>query len=330
MVAGTNFQDKLIALYHLDTPWRPSDLEQREGRILRQGNENEEVKIFRCITKGSFDAYSWQILEQKQRFISQAKVGAITVREVKDIDEVSIDYPEIKALATGNPLIKRKMEIDTEIEKLKILETAYRKQLYSNQKFLDEEYPSNLQKFNEKIESIKEDLKYTETINFDENQFSIIVNNNEYMDKEVAGEFLLKLANSKNKDEKLGEYKCFIIYSDSNPLSCKIKLCRNYKYSFNLKNGYKKGNIDLLDNAINEIVEDLKFHEEKIIDLENKKELVQNSIQKEFEHKDTLLELYKEKLEIEKSFDDENKTVVNFDDEEIEEIELQKIDEIEI
>lgn len=319
MGAGTNFQNKLIALYHLDTPWRPSDLEQREGRILRQGNENEEVKIFRCITKGSFDAYSWQILEQKQRFIAQAKVGAITGREVKDIDEVSIDYAEIKALATGNPLIKRKMEIDTEIEKLKVLETAYRKQLYSNQKFLDEEYPEKLQKLNKKIENIKEDLKYIETINFND-EFRITINNNQYLDKEVAGEFLLKLANSKNVDEKLGEYKGFIIYSNSTPLNCKIKLCRNSSYSFNLNNGYKKGNIDLLDDTINKIAEDLKDYEERILNLENKKELVQNSVNKEFEHKETLLALYKEKAEIERSFDDENKTVVNFEDETIEEI----------
>ncbi len=136
MGAGTNFQNKLIALYHLDTPWRPSDLEQREGRILRQGNENEEVKIFKCITKGSFDAYSWQILEQKQRFITQAKIGAITGREVKDIDDVTLDYAEIKALATGNPKIKRKMEVDTEIERLKVLETSYRKKQYDDEKFL--------------------------------------------------------------------------------------------------------------------------------------------------------------------------------------------------
>lgn len=330
MGAGTNFQDKLIALYHLDTPWRPSDLEQREGRILRQGNENDNVKIFRCVTKGSFDAYSWQILEQKQRFIAQAKVGAITGREVKDIDEVSIDYAEIKALATGNPLIKRKMEVDTEIEKMKVLETAFRKQLYSNQKFLEEEYPGILQNFNNKISNITEDLKYIETISFDENNFNIVINNNKYTDKEVAGELLLKLANKSNTGEKLGEYKGFIIYSDSTPLNCKIKLCKNSEYKLNLNNGYKKGNIDLLDSTLSSIKEHLTEYEEKIKNLETKKELVEKSIKKEFEHKETLLSLYKEKAEIEKSFEDENKTFVELDIEENEQEVSKKVYEEEI
>ncbi len=332
MGAGTNFQNKLIALYHLDTPWRPSDLEQREGRILRQGNENEEVKIFKCITKGSFDAYSWQILEQKQRFITQAKVGAITGREVKDIDDVTLDYAEIKALATGNPKIKRKMEVDTEIEKLKVLETSYRKKQYANEKFLTEKYPKEILRLNNILESIKLDSEYIESIqdNFTEENFEIEIKGNKYTDKEKAGALLIQVANNSNIDDFIGEYKEFKIYSNSTQLSSDIKLVKNTSHSLSLNIGYKKSNIDLLDKCLNSCKDRLENINQKIKKLNEEKEQIEKSCKLPFEHKETLENLLKEKMELEKEFDEENKTCVQFEDEEIEEQVIEQTENYEI
>ncbi|WP_317367515.1 DUF4314 domain-containing protein [uncultured Tyzzerella sp.] len=321
MGAGTNFQNKLVALYHLDTPWRPSDLEQREGRILRQGNENEEVKIFRCITKGSFDAYSWQILEQKQRFITQAKVGAITGREVKDIDDVTLDYAEIKALATGNPKIKRKMEIDTEIEKIRVLETAYRKKQYSSENFLNEIYPKELERFNNRIERLKLDDEYIKTLgdlSSDEN-FEITIKDNKYTDKEKAGAFLIQVANASGFGDLIGEYKGFKIYSNSTQLSADIKLKHNASHRLTLNNGYKKANIDLLDECILSIDKRIEIADKNIKDLQEQKEQVEKFYNTPFEHKETLENLLKEKIELEKEFENENKTCVQFEDDNIKE-----------
>ena len=119
--AGTNVQDRLIALHHLDCPWKPSDLEQQEGRILRQGNQNDKVKIFRYVTENTFDAYMWQILENKQKFISQIMTSKSPVRACEDVDDTALSYAEIKALATGNPYIKEKMDLDVQVSKLKLL-----------------------------------------------------------------------------------------------------------------------------------------------------------------------------------------------------------------
>ena len=119
--AGTNIQDRLVALHHLDAPWKPADLEQQEGRILRQGNQNDKVQIYRYVTENTFDAYMWQILENKQKFISQIMTSKSPVRACEDVDDTALSYAEIKALATGNPYIKEKMDLDIQVSKLKLL-----------------------------------------------------------------------------------------------------------------------------------------------------------------------------------------------------------------
>ena len=330
MGAGTNFQNKLVALYHLDTPWRPSDLEQREGRILRQGNENEEVKIFRCITKGSFDAYSWQILEQKQRFITQAKVGAITGREVKDIDDVTLDYAEIKALATGNPKIKRKMEIDTEIEKIRVLETSFRKKQYANENFLSEIYPKEIERVNRRIENLKLDNEYIKSIenSFNDENFEINIKGNKYIDKEKAGAFLIQVANASGFGDLIGEYKGFKIYSVSTQLSADIKLEKNTSHRLTLNNGYKKANIELLDDCLKNCNIGLNNAYKDIENLKEQKQQVEKSYNTPFEHKKTLESLLKEKIEIEREFDEQSKGFVQtFDEDEQEQ--TQEIEEVE-
>lgn len=136
MGAGTNVQDRLIALHHLDVPWRPADIEQQEGRILRQGNKNKKVKIFRYITENTFDAYSWQLIENKQKFIGQIMTSKSPVRSCQDVDEAALSYAEVKALATGNPKIKEKMDLDVQVTKLKMLKANYESNLFRRRMLL--------------------------------------------------------------------------------------------------------------------------------------------------------------------------------------------------
>ena len=146
MGAGTNVQKRLIALHHLDVPWRPSDIEQREGRILRQGNENKEVYVFRYVTEGTFDAYSWQLIENKQKFIGQIMTSKSPARSCDDMDEAALSYAEVKALAAGNPLIKEKMDLDIDVARLKVLKADHQSQQYRMEDKLLKYFPAEIEK----------------------------------------------------------------------------------------------------------------------------------------------------------------------------------------
>ena len=159
MGLGVNVQEKLCALHHLDVPWRPADMVQREGRILRQGNLCDSVKIYRYITKGSFDAYSWQLLEKKQRFISQILSGNVCEREGDDVDETVLNYAEVKALSVGNPLIKKKVEITNEIDKLRVLQRDYIIDRQRKERELSE-LPEKIENQKKRIENTEEDICY--------------------------------------------------------------------------------------------------------------------------------------------------------------------------
>ncbi len=187
--AGTNVQTRLVALHHLDTPYRPSDMQQREGRIVRQGNTNERVKIFTYVTERTFDSYSYQILENKQRFISQIDRGDLTVREAEDIDETTLTYAEIKAITAANPKIKRKMEVDTEVARLRVLEGQYKKNLYGLQDKLRKTFPEDIRRQEMLIERTRADIKVVEE-NYNPENFSINVNGVVYTDKKEGARAL--------------------------------------------------------------------------------------------------------------------------------------------
>lgn len=157
MGAGTNVQTKLIALHHLDVPWRPSDIEQREGRILRQGNENKRVQIFRYATEGSFDAYSWQLIENKQRYISQIMTSKTPARSCEDLDEATLTYAEVKALCAGNPLIKEKMDLDNEVARLSTLRSAHNAQIYELQDLVSIGYPAAIRRIGQELDALRQD-----------------------------------------------------------------------------------------------------------------------------------------------------------------------------
>ncbi|MFB1292220.1 helicase-related protein, partial [Streptococcus pyogenes] len=174
MGAGTNVQNKLIALHDLDVPWRPSDLEQRSGRIVRQGNENDKVNIFRYVTENTFDAYLWQTIENKQKFISQIMTSKTPVRVAEDVDEASLSYSEIKALATGNPIIKEKMDLDNEVTKLKMLEANYKSNKYKLEDKVNKIYPQSILKTEMEIQAVKEDIASVEKLGEGDSKFTSI------------------------------------------------------------------------------------------------------------------------------------------------------------
>ena len=216
MGTGTNVQDKLIALHDLDVPWRPSDLEQRSGRIIRQGNENKHVKIFRYVTEGTFDAYLWQILENKQRFISQIMTSKTPVRSADDVDEATLSYAEIKAIATGNPLIKEKMDIDVKLERLKIAMVEFLKAHEQLEHKITHTYPKKIQEYKARLEKINKDIEIIRqnTVLGDDGQekFSIMLNGKTFSDKKEASNYISTLLKKNGTSRSplhglSGEYK---------------------------------------------------------------------------------------------------------------------------
>ena len=190
--AGTNVQDRLIALHHLDCPWKPSDLEQQEGRILRQGNQNDKVKIFRYVTENTFDAYMWQILENKQKFISQIMTSKSPVRACEDVDDTALSYAEIKALATGNPYIKEKMDLDVQVSKLKLLKANHTSQIYRLESDIAKNFPVQISALKERIAGMQVDSQVVKSVDLQDNDtFAMTVGNVLYEDKKEAGEALI-------------------------------------------------------------------------------------------------------------------------------------------
>ena len=197
MGAGTNVQDRLIALHHLDVPWRPSDIEQQEGRILRQGNMNDKVKIFRYVTEGTFDSYSWQLIENKQKFIGQIMTSKSPVRSCEDIDEAALSYAEVKALATGNPYIKEKMDLDIQVSKLKLLKANHTSQRYRLEDNIAKHYPMQITALKERLEGYRADIQtYAAHKPVDKDAFSMKIGNRTYTDKKEAGAALIDMCRS--------------------------------------------------------------------------------------------------------------------------------------
>ena len=213
MGAGTNVQDRLIALHHLDIGWKPSDLEQREGRIIRQGNYNKKVKIFRYVTESTFDSYMWQLIENKQKFISQIMTSKAPVRSCEDVDEAALSYAEVKALATGNPAVKEKMSLDVEVAKLKLLKANHMNNVYRMETDISRNLPQKIAKLTEIIEGYKEDIAhYQENKISDPETFEMEIGGKIFTEKKEAGIALLsvcKQIQSANTAEDVGNYQGF-------------------------------------------------------------------------------------------------------------------------
>ena len=305
MGAGTNVQTKLIALHDLDVPWRPADLEQRAGRIVRQGNENKNVEVYRYVTENTFDAYLWQTIENKQKFISQIMTSKTPVRVAEDVDESALNYAEIKALATGNPLIKEKMDLDMEVNKLALLEANYKSNLYRLEDKILKFYPNAISETETKIQNIEKDLKIIEPLGPGENKFaSIKIDGKTITDKKEAGIELLKKIQSVgavDKKNEIAEFRGFKVSTYFSTYDNKYKLCLKGNAEYFAEFGADpSGNILRMDNLIEKIPEIKKDFENKLTvyqeELKNAKEEVVKPFQQEKilkEKKERLSELNK-------------------------------------
>ncbi|MDF4225669.1 helicase-related protein [Enterococcus faecalis] len=299
MGAGTNVQNKLIALHDLDVPWRPADLEQRAGRIVRQGNENKEVSIYRYVTENTFDAYLWQTIENKQKFISQIMTSKTPVRVAEDVDESSLNYAEIKALATGDPKIKEKMDLDNEVTKLKMLEANYKSNRYRLEDKVAKNYPEEISRTEKLIEAVKKDISEVEPKAEGEEKFTpITILGEKITDKKLAGEKLLEAISKVkiNESKVIGKYRNMDLEVSYNFFTNEHNFSLNgaAKHSGELGTS-ADGNITRLDNALEKMPEKLKRLEEKLFStkeqLENAKEELQKPFEKADELKDKVLRL---------------------------------------
>lgn len=254
MGAGTNVQDLIIASHDLDIPWRPRDLEQRGGRSIRQGNQNPTVQIVRYITKGTFDAYMFQLLENKQRYISQIMTGKSLARTMEDVDDVALSFAEIKALATGNPQIKEKMDLDIEVSKLQTLKQSYLSQKYRLEDRISKEYPKTIAGLEETIEQLEKDVLYVKAQGpLDKETFTMCVGQKIYTDKVKAGEALIQACRGINGSDPVpvGTYLEWpmTLHYNAFSLEFKLKIGHKMKYAVTLSTN-PEGNITRINNAI--------------------------------------------------------------------------------
>ena len=285
--AGTNVQDRLIALHHLDCPWKPSDLEQQEGRILRQGNQNEKVKIFRYVTENTFDAYMWQILENKQKFISQIMTSKSPVRACEDVDDTALSYAEIKALATGNPYIKEKMDLDVQVSKLKLLKANHTSQIYRLESDIAKNFPVQISALKERIAGMQVDSQVVKSVDLQDNdKFVMTVGNVLYEDKKEAGEALIAACaglKAVSTGGKVGEYHGFTLSASYNMFSNAFELTIKGKCSYKLEIGKDPvGNMQRIHNTLSSIDRKLTESEQKLETVQQQLATAQEEVKKPF------------------------------------------------
>ena len=331
MGAGTNCQDKLIALHDLDCPWRPSDLQQRAGRIVRQGNENKEVYIYRYVTEGTFDAYSYQLIENKQRFISQVFTSKNPVRQAEDIDETALSYAEIKALAAGNPLIIEKTELDTEVAKLKVLKQSYESQKYSLEDKIAKFYPIEIKNKETKISKLEADFKLFKSNIVSDKFIGMIINNDKIIDKTLAGKKILDLCKSltDTKEIEIGEYKKFkmAIAYDTTSKDYEIILKNNLSYETNLGDD-AIGNITRIDNLLSRIEEKLESTKNDLKETIKQYNIAKEEVKKPFKQEEELKEKTKRlnKLNVMLNLNNKNKNkeIIEFEEDNDDNINFSK------
>lgn len=300
MGAGTNVQDKLIATHHLDCAWKPSDLTQRNGRMIRQGNENKKVYVYSYVTEKTFDSYMYQLVEQKQKFISQIMTSKTPARTMEDIDDKALTYGEIKALATGNPKILEKTSLDTDVAKLKLLKQEFMNQKYSLQDKIIKYFPEEIARLNNKIGAMEEDtIKLQEYTKPNADGFSPMkINGMIYTEKQEAGKKLLEcIQNLKSMETReIGEYRGFTMEMSFDSITRNIRLKLKNKFSYSIDLGTDvNGNITRINNCLENIAKDIP-HERDLLDntyfqLENAKQESQKEFHKEQELQEKLRKL---------------------------------------
>ena len=318
--AGTNVQERLVAIHHLDAPYRPRDLIQRDGRGIRQGNRNKIIRIYTYAEERTFDSYSYQILETKQRFISQVEKGDMTVREAEDIDEATLSYAEIKAITSANPKIKRKMELDMEVARLRDLESRYKKELFALQDKVRKEFPEQIQRQELYLERVRKDIELIK-VHYNPDRFEINVNGTVYSDgvedgKKNGGLALMDALFHNKTGTVVAEYCGFKI--SLNPIELianerSITLSGAGQYKLDIGES-ASGNLTRLDN----FVKDFSEREERAVKrLETTKadfEIAKEQVNVPFEHKDKIIALNTELSELNAELDLNKREEVVIDD----------------
>lgn len=293
MGAGTNVQDKLIALHDVDCPWRPSDLEQRSGRIVRQGNENPQVDIYRYVTEQTFDAYLYQLVEGKQKFASQIMTSKSPVRSAEDIDETALSYAEIKMLATGNPYIKEKMDLDIQVQKLKMLKSNFLSEKYGLEDKVIKFYPQQIAYLKSRVEGLTKDVETAKLHPkpIDEQPLGMMVSGVSYSEKAEAGQAIINACKSMNSPDAipLGEYRGFQmeLYFDTVQRNYVVKLKGETSRDVPLGDD-SHGNIVRIDNGIERFEETLADTKNSLENTEKQFETAKQEIEKPFAKEEEL------------------------------------------
>ena len=321
MGAGTNVQSRLVAVHHLDVGWKPSDMTQRNGRIIRQGNMNKEVKVFNYVTEGTFDSYLFQTLENKQRFISQIMTSKSPVRSCDDVDEQALSYAEIKALCAGNPLIKEKMDLDVQVAKLKVLKADHQSQKFRLQDKLLTKFPADIQETNAHIAGLKADAQLAAAHPQGKDEFcGMVIKGVAYDEKKTAGERLvLACSELPNAEEKvIGSYRGFelSLRFDAFRTEYQALLKGQRKYTVPLGTD-PLGNIIRLDNSLNNFPERITAAENELTTLHQQQAAAQIEVDKPFPQEEELAEKSARLAELNAQLDvDEKKHEPEQDEEE--------------
>lgn len=295
MGAGTNVQERLIAIHNIDCPWRPSDLQQREGRVVRQGNENDEVYIFSYVTEGTFDAYLYQLVETKQKFIGQVMTSKTPMRSIEDVDEAALSYAEIKMLATGNPLIKEKMDLDKQVDDLKLLENSYYAERYSLEDKVNKEYPQTISMCKSSVKALEIDIETAKKhLKSSADYFGgMVINDETYTEKKAAGEAIIRIMKTFRRSLQtlpVGSYRGF-------DMEMTLTAGLRTDYVLSVKGammhkvilGYDAlGNITRIDNCIENFTKDLQTVTNNLAETEKQLEIAKESLKEPFEQAEEL------------------------------------------
>ena len=293
MGAGTNVQDRLIALHDVDCPWRPADLEQRSGRIIRQGNSNPKVEIYRYVTKQTFDAYLYQLVEGKQKFASQIMTSKSPVRSAEDIDETALSYAEIKMLATGNPYIKEKMDLDIQVQKLKLLKSNFLSEKYSLEDKIIKYYPQRITSLENRINGLTEDVKTAKQHPkpTDDRFVGMEVKGVFYSEKADAGKAIIEACKEMTSPATipLGKYRGFETELSFDTTECSYCVTVKGETGKQVSLGDDVfGNITRIDNAVERFADDLEKAKDSLADTKNQFETAQKEVQKPFVQEEEL------------------------------------------
>ena len=334
MGAGTNVQDKLIALHDLDCPWRPSDLQQRLGRIVRQGNENEEVEIYRYVTEGTFDAYLYQLVENKQKFIAQIMTSKAPVRVADDVDETALSYSEIKALATGNPLIIEKCNLDMEVARLNMLKASHLNQVYALEELVYRKYPEEITRLTERIAGYEQDVALAAAHPKAQEGFcGMEVDGRHYTEKEDAGKAIIDVCTRMTGSDAvlLGQYRGFsmVLAYDGRSNEYRITLKGTLSHTVTL-GADVFGNITRLDNALENLAGSLQAEQNSLEETKTQLENARTELAAPFAREEELAEKTArlKELNILLNMDEKDKTLLDDTPDEGEDVPARRVAEL--